>query len=423
MRHRLGLVPLIGLALVIPVVLTGCKVGVNSSESAPTPSPTSTASSTPTPETSDETLAKTVSTHVKEWKATPVSCTAVSDALKKIDGLSMGNQAKLAILSERYDICLENSAGVENADGTIEQLPLYFGDGGTPVVFDTTDNPNTPPLLDGDLMNQNVTTSWAEFVKRADNQQWYIDGVNARTSETGFDWADVLKFAAQKGYESRVIQVFDYTVEEMSDAQVREAVRPYMGNAADTLQIVRIFGAIIDTLNAGTDDHPQMANFAHEEKMIRVSLVPIMFDDKGKPIALDVSRGAGIFIDCGNLHWIPPKVWVCADSYCHPPVCPPNWTGTWPVCKDPWSNDPSNTILPPWGTGLNPGIYGPAGNPAAGDPPAVYVPPGVVTVADPPTGSDPDDVPPPTKIEGDVPATEEAPATTCVEAFGVRTCS
>lgn len=230
----------------------------------------------------------------------------------------------------------EGGAGVTAADGSTRQLPLYTGNG-TPVVVDSTNDPATPPLLDASLRYTNQTTDWAAFVKRVDGQQWFIDGVNARATETGFDWEDIKHFASTKGVEARVIKVFNM---DITDQEARDMARPYIGDAVDKMHIIR-YGNFVNTLNAGTKDKPKMGDYVDGQSMVRVALLPIVYNDKGEPIGLDTSKGSGVFVDCGNLHWVPPATWVCQDSSCTPPPpppppsCPPGTTGTPPNCVTP----------------------------------------------------------------------------------------
>ena len=71
-----------------------------------------------------------------------------------------------------------------------------------------------------------------------------------------------------------------------------------------------------------------------------------------------------------------------------PHVCPPEMPhGTWPICKDDPSNDPSQQGNVPTGvTGQAPPVNGPASPPAAGTPPPVYNPPEQPTATTVPRG-------------------------------------
>lgn len=317
------------------------------------------------------------------------------------------------------------TTGVEETDGTNRQLPLYLGTD-EPVVFDSTTDPMTPALLDGSLKYQNQTHSWADLVKRVGNQSGYIDGVNARAGFTGFNWSDVLKFAAvdktDTDVEARIIQVFN--LPDISNADVREQVRPYMGDLADTLQIMHINSKFVNTINVGTKQNLKMGDYVDGQKMIRVSLMPIIFDANGTPIQLDASKGAGIFIDCGNLHWVPKKVFECTDSSCTPPPpvtppveTPPTTTPPTLVAKIP-SQGSGPRGNAPIGSGVNedrgPGTYVP---PAAMEQPpaAPYVPPAAPTPVVPaptaPTPNNPSPAPVPTPDPAPAPSPEPSAPT------------
>ena len=349
-------------------------------------------------------------------------------------------ESSTVYISNMGRACSE-AAGVLNYDGTVIHPQIYYGDGtsgdDTPTVtVDSTTDPNTPPLLDGALRYQNITQNWGDLVERVDGQQWYKDGINARETETGFGWDEILKFAEieaefatnHKVLDSRVIQVFN--LPGMSDKQARDAVRPYLGSDADELPIVRIDQPFLNTINVGTADKPRMGQYLDAQHMVRVSLAPIRLDDNGEPVLdedgipmLDMSRGAGIFIDCGNLHWIPPFVTTCTEESCLPD-CPPEFPHGHPgLCKDGPERDPDpQGHNLPGGSGLAPGTGGAsASGPAAGTPPGSYnwTPP---TTGGIPEGSVPDSDPPPVVIEGDDPASEDDPADKCVGGFGQNDC-
>lgn len=241
-----------------------------------------------------------------------------------------------------------DKAGVQNADGTVTVVPIIKTTG-DPLVIDSTAEESTPPLLDGDLRFTAQTLSWAGLVERVgDNNQWYIDGVNARAALTGFTWDDVLKFASAnkivddkiRGTNALAIQVFNQP--DLTDEQVYDKVRKYItpkeeaiiGLSVEELPIQRINNGFMNTRNVGTEAFPQMGDAFDPTKMVRVSLMPLVFDS-GKAIGLDGSRGAGVFIDCGNLHWVPQAMWFCKGEGCEKPKCPQGMEGTPPNCNPP----------------------------------------------------------------------------------------
>lgn len=243
----------------------------------------------------------------------------------------------------------EGEVGVEDRDGAVRVVPLIEGDGETTVLLDSTTNPSTPPLLDGSLRFTAQTLTWAGLVERVGDQQWYIDGVNARAAYTGFTWDDVLRFADANRMESGkvvganalAIQVFNRP--DLTDEQIRNDVRRYItpaveetiGLTVDELPIQRINNGFMNTRNIGSKTNPQMGDYFDTQRMIRVSLMPLKFDADGNVIGLDGTRGAGVFIDCGNLHWVPLAVWECTEESCKKPECPPGTVGTPPNCTTP----------------------------------------------------------------------------------------
>ena len=256
-------------------------------------------------------------------------------------------------------------AGVENHDGTVKNLPIVKGTGST-IVIDTTNQKVTPPLLDGSLRFTAQTLSWAGIVERVGDQQWFKDGIDARSAQTGFTWKDVKKFAKTnkmvdgkvQGVNALAIQV--YNLPKSSDKEVRNQVRKYItpdvekiiGITVDELPIQHIDNGFVNTRRAGTATSPKMGEYFDTEQMIRVSLMPIKFDKKGNAVGLDGSRGAGIFIDCGNLHWVPKAMWECTKTSCEKPACPAGATGTPPNCEFPAPPEPEQPWEPepeePW---------------------------------------------------------------------------
>lgn len=266
----------------------------------------------------------------------------------------------------------DGRVGIEDHDGGQFNLPLVSG-GNTTLVIDTTTQTATAPLLDGSLTFTAQTLTWEGLVQRVGDQQWYKDGINARAAQTGFTWDDVLKFASvnrmkdgkvdQSGKNALAIQVFGRP--DLTEGQVRDQIRTSyfskpsalkdfestIGMSLDELPIQRIDNGFINTrnVNKGTDKTPEMGNFFDTQSAIRLSLMPFKFDDQGKPVSLDGSRGAGIFIDCGNLHWVPKAVWHCTTDSCEKPQCPAGTIGTPPNCQVPPTPEvcPYNPALPP----------------------------------------------------------------------------
>jgi hypothetical protein len=273
--------------------------------------------------------------------------------------------------------------GVEQHDGSIANLPLIDNADGT-LFIDTTQEAATPPLAPADLLDGRLkftaqTLTWGGLVERVGDQQWYIDGVNARAAQTGFDWNDVLEFAKVnysegdkvKGINALAIQV--YNMPHLTPKQVRAEVAKYItpelqkatgirlypwrdktGKRQPGMPIQKIEGGFQNTRNVGTEAYPKMGDAFDPNEMIRVTLLPIKF--KGNvPVKLDGSRGAGVFIDCGNLHWQPETAWVCKGKGCEKPKCPPGTVGSLPNCDCPkgMNGTPPNCYNPPEGCSHN----------------------------------------------------------------------
>lgn len=372
--------------VLIALAVTGCSNYGGSIGSSATSSPSASASAL----SSADKAARAKS------DAVPVTCAEIDKAVTSSTYLK---KVQRTALLNKQTRCNEASTGVKNADGSLIYLPLVTGDDNNPQVVDTTTNSSTPPLIAGGLRYKNLTTSWADLVKRVGNQQWYIDAVNARTAQTGFNWNDVLKYAAQTTIDARVIQVYNYP--GISDADVRKAVAPYMGTAlANKLPIYRLNNFI----NTRKLSNGSVGNYVDAERMIRVSLVPIVFDANGVPAGLKADNG-GVFIDCANIHYVPVQVWVCSDSSCTPPPTPVTpsspsctslQTGVYPNCLDskliqaePQSQGHAGAST--YGGGANPAQADPVGSPAGGTPVSVYVPPAAPPAPVIPTGSDPVD--------------------------------
>ena len=218
----------------------------------------------------------------------------------------------------------DGDAGVRDSDGQLRPLPLVDqrGDGVTPV--NSTGDPRSPATYQ-DAMKCSPVRNWAEFVNCIGDQQWYKDGVDARSSKTGFTWSDIEKWAKETDIDTRVIQVYNL---EISDADARNQVRSLVGNDADKLPIAR-HACIVNT--RGLEGN-RMEDFVDCRKMVRVSLSPIVYKDN-RPVSLRADTG--IFVDCFNLWWIPQEI----VKHGQPPA--PRGTG---------GNPPPGTTVPP-GTG------------------------------------------------------------------------
>lgn len=296
-------------------------------------------------------------TALSDWGVVDTSDDA---ALQEIVGAL--NVRKNADCEATIDTAKEGSTvGVANVDGSVMELPIV--ESPEMQVVDTTGQSVTPPLLNGSLRFTAQTLSWGGLVDRVGDQQWYKDGINARAAQTGFTWDDVLKFAKVNkmvdgkvaGANALAIQVFN--LPDMSDAEARDEVRKYItpsveetiGITVDRLPIQHHKGGFVNTRQVGDDKSPKMGEYFDMQPMVRVTLMPIKFDKNDKAVGLDGSRGAGIFIDCGNLHWVPVAKWICTDArQCgERPTCPSPSTGNFPNCN--WPTPPPPPNQPPSG--------------------------------------------------------------------------
>lgn len=382
MNRKIGLAPLIGL-LVLLVFLTGCKRPgeeeikpvADESSTAPTSSP----SASPSPD-DEETV------------------------------------------EEPED---DGTAGVKNKDGKRETVPLVTSAPGDSSA-DTTSDTDTPPSLPKGICA--ILKDWQSLVDCVEDNQfnWYIDAVNERETKTGFDWSDIKRWAVAKtakgnAPEVRVIRVYGNSV---SNTEARKRAVELIGNAGNRLQIVRQPDCFANTRGLELGVMEDFVYCPPGSREVRVSLTPLRIK-KGKVIGL-LETGSGVFVDCQNVHWIPPVIktpddiqTVCYSNCnpgpdcthdCQPPPeeCPPGQTGTPPNClevKHP-GEDPGPQGNAPEGGGHNdtdgPGDQTP--EPTFPDSPHTNPPPPPVT--HPPSGSTPtppNDPPPPPPEPGSNP--------------------
>lgn len=279
-------------------------------------------------------------------------------------------QLKLDDLTARTEVPCEDveagadRVGVEEGDGTVTNLPLVTGEGNDPIVVDTTRDAATPPLvqpplMDGDLRFTAQSLSWQGLVERVGDQQGYKDGIDQFQQRLGFTWNDALRFAEVnkvgedgkiQGVNALAIQI--YNQPNLTDEQARDQVRQYItpkeeeviGLTVEELPIQRINNGFVNTRNIGTLSSLKVGTYFDTQAMVRVSLMPLKFNEAGDPVSLDATKGAGIFIDCGNLHWVPTAIWYCTDDKCEkptppaPPVtpCQHNCNPTPPDDRKPW---------------------------------------------------------------------------------------
>lgn len=353
----------------------------------------------------------------------------------------------------------ERQTGVENSDGSKGVMPLL---GNEDEQLDSADSTLYAPASFPDAREVcGVVVSWIELVDCIDEADFYIDAVNSRAGSTGFDWDDVLRYAAlekewaednevdENNVTSATIVVFgDYT-----DEQARAQARELVGDHADQMHITRHSPGFVNTW---ARDSGRITDYYHGSQQVRLSLLPVI--ERGSQAGPDMLATSGIFVDCLNIWWIPERVWVCADTECAPPpapeptpeppalppVKPPTVTPpTTPPVKPPeelTSKTPSQGSGPqgnaPIGSGKNedpgPGVYvpppkmeRPPDKPRVNPPaPSPAPPPAPSPAPDPgPTPTPvptPDPTPPPPR-EPEAPPPED-PVEECVDPPGMNVC-
>lgn len=248
------------------------------------------------------------------------------------------------------------SVTVANAAGVQQQVP-YSSD----VQVQGSDTRNNPdlPSLHTLLPNCGVWTDWDDVVQcvNANHAQWYRDGINALHAQgkLSFTWADVETWAKVRtpsgAYpESRAIVVYGWTEAEKSkDVARAEAAKLIGTDVAKTLDVIYLPSAFLNTWRADKPS-PHIQEFADYNKQIRVTLVPLKFDDTskkwGQNRALINGTLDGIFVDCYNIHghypYMPPSPkapLVCPQgtTFAGQPIpmggCSPQGGGE-PVCKE-----------------------------------------------------------------------------------------
>lgn len=135
----------------------------------------------------------------------------------------------------------------------------------------------------------------------SNNLQWYIDGVNARASQTGFDWSDIELWAKARTPEGnlpevRYAQVFGPGVPSATATADARAL------TGEDLRVVRQPAVFSNTqgIEAG-----RMADFDYDPlpaREVRVSLMPLKLNSAGEAVGVLNTR-SGVFIDCLNIWW------------------------------------------------------------------------------------------------------------------------
>lgn len=332
------------------------------------------------------------------------------------------------------------TATVTESNGTKEIVPLVNSANGGPSA-NTTQDSLTPSSLPVGLCP--ILVNWKTLVDCVETHhlQWYINGVNQRSSQTGFNWSNIEQWAnaANAGtVEVRAIEVYGSGV---SDAEARNRAEALVGSAATTMNIVHQPECFDNTrgLKAG-----EMQDFVYcppGSRQVRVSLLPVNMKD-GVIVAIRNTQ-SGVFVDCDNVWWVPEIIIQnhcvvnCTPgpctSHCTPgcsvsctpkpgctvnckPSCPwPLTNGKCLQTKDPNQDPARQGNVPTQVTGSNPPVTSGPSAPAVSQPKGVYTPPSTPT-------------PTPTPRATQAPAPETGapspsdPQTTCIVAPGTSSC-
>ncbi len=174
----------------------------------------------------------------------------------------------------------------DNGDEEREESRRY--DGQIPSIPEGT----CPGLLGWDTL--------VECVEEND-LQWYIDGVNARADDTGFDWSDVQLWADARTVdgkfpEVRYIQVFGNRVsDDQAIAWAREQV-------VEDLRVVRQASCFDNTEGIPGGRLQDFYYCPLPERQMRISLMPLQLNENG--VVVDVlDTESGVFVDCLNVWW------------------------------------------------------------------------------------------------------------------------
>jgi hypothetical protein len=330
---------------------------------------------------------------------------------------------------------------VGTSDGATVTLPWVAGD--TVANGDTRDNLRMPSIH-GLLPNCGILQTWADLVTcvEKNNAGWYVDAVNRFAPRSGFNWNDVVKWAAAKTAdgkvpEERVIMLTGVKT-RLTDAEANAAVKELTGGA--TLQVIRLKQD--GYTNTWRTDGPGMRDFVDYNDEVRVTLVPLVLNQTGNAVGLNADlMFSGTFVDCKNVHWLDwftpaePTNPVCpvgsalagqplpgaGYAGCNPtPTCPSGWSGTPPNCLQPKAGGDgvgARGGLPTQQSGHGPGLPTPSATaPAVASPTATYSRPATPTATTPPTTARP--TPSPTATGANTPSPG---ATTCVPPPG-KTC-
>ncbi len=199
-------------------------------------------------------------------------------------------------------------------DGSVNRLPLLEGSD-TVLGPITTNNPLTPPLGP----NSQVAFCWSDVRDYGLNNEWYMQAIDRYSAELGFTWAEVLRAADDPAADcSFRIGVFNIATRDQLDrnpnlgADIRNRVRPLVGDHADTLDML-VTNCVVNTRLVNETASP----FVDCQPQVRVVLLMPAYNADN--VAVGLKTQGGILADCWNLFWIPSE----PEPTEPPPTVPP----------------------------------------------------------------------------------------------------
>ncbi len=289
----------------------------------------------------------------------------------------------------------------------------------TPSSGSATETPTPEPTAEA------CADTWAIQESNNKDNRWFFDGIaairDAKTNEEAVDAAYEWQAKVRLDPDLMVGAVKTFLLKEVD----RKTLSDSEGCATqDLVDLDLELGTLLASSKITPEDVPETATNTGVDPnsgvVVRQASAGISGEMDAIKVTLPDGRVVWIMARCGNLATPgnPPLLPPGDTDNPPPPVCPPEMPeGTWPVCKDRATNDPSRNGNAPTGGGPNAdtgsGDYvapddmeqpgsGPHVNPAE---PAPHVP------SQPSTPSSPNPAPAPTPDPAPAPAPEpSAPA-------------
>jgi hypothetical protein len=285
--------------------------------------------------------------------------------------------------------------------------------------------------------------SWPIVKSNNSSNRWFFEGIAAIKDATTNEEA----MAAAQDWQAKVRQDPTLLAGAAKVFLLKEIDRATLAGSDGCVTKAAVdldleLGMALAAAKVTPDDVPETAynSGVADGSVIGDSAAGITGDRSAIQITLPDGRVIWIMARCGNVatQGSPPLPPGPTDNPPRP-TCEsaygPGYTGTWPVCKDPASNDPGPSRNAPVGGGKN-ADPGPGAHVAPSDmvqPPATLpvnpaAPPVVVATQAPSTPSNPTPAPVPTVDPAPAPTAEPsaapttAPIDTCVPPPGKTTC-